>query len=762
MNPEVSNRSEFLSMSLESGIQTAESYFRDVKKLPIMDQADLIKQKIKDYDTLLLEAETGSGKSTAGPVLVLSQLIKERKQPRIVVTQPRRPIVEQLSSYVGEQMGKDNVGFQHKQRKTISDDTAISFTMEGTLLNQIVEDPLLLKHSYDAVVLDEVHERNVNLDILIPMLKKIQAERKRLGHKALKIIMTSATLDREKLKTYFGDTEHIEVSGRMYPVEEHFSEETVDERQLSFVAAKKAREIIRSNKTKGNILIFRPGRGEISETIAQLKRELEGDETVEMLSFMGGSESSDDYQKILAENGKRKIIVASKVAQTSLTIPNLEDVIDDGLDRYAEYDQQSDMTVLRTKKHTKADAMQRKGRAGREKDGNVHYLFTKEELDSREDHLKPELLRTDLSAQILRLLHMEANPQTFEYIDHPGIEKVNQALEKLKMLGAVDDQTTITEIGKKMIEYDTNPNFARMLVEAKNQKCLDAVSVLVGIMSGRSVFNYNRKTDGSFSKRYEKFVYPESDFITALNIWNEYVKHSETKETSRIWGDENHINTKSLYHAWRTKQDLHREDQKNPTEVVLSKEKIDGIIRSVLAGMGDKIVFKNKFGGYNLAAGGKAVQIGDQSVLSGFESPDYFVSGSLFSSDRSQKTFATYNSVVTKDLIREFLKNFQPTDEKDIHDRRENDVPVTPEKTENTPEPSPQIEQSEEKEHADQPQTHEQPREPVHHPLTQSQHSYTHHEVQKKTFLTKITSPFRKFLEKIKSIFRKNDSHSGH
>jgi len=634
--------------SLLARLQNAESIWR-AEKLPILEKSDEIKQAFHTSDRILLEAETGSGKSTASPILLLEELLSRNPDAHIVVSQPRRIATEGLADYVGSKVGKQYIGFHHRQHTYITPETRITYEIEKSLLNELLRDPMLTK--YDAVMLDEIHERSIDLDILMPLLKQTQKARAASG-KPLKLVLTSATVDRDKMLAYFEGTKHVQIPGRTFPVEEEFSAKAIDTRDLIGAAAERTEKIVREGQDQGDILIFMPGREEISKTIDLIKQKI-SDPDIDVIPLLGGDETTNAYKQ---STGRRKIIVATNVAETSITIPTVRIVIDSGLLRTNVYDGETGTTELLTLEHTQSNAKQRKGRAGRTAPGKIYYLYTKEQFDAREPYLRAEILRTNLASQVLQMKAMGIQDvHNFDYLDHPGKEKIDMAIITLKLLGALDAEGNLTDgYGKPMSEIDADPHFARMIVEAKKRGCQDAVSLLVGMMSGRrSIYDPKFYPERKFTDKYGRFIIPGSDFLTQLNIWNEYVENNTNREKRMEWATQNGINTYSFYNAANERKDLLHEWRTNNDRIDLSEESRHAIAVCLTAGLMDSLLIRDSDGTYSLASGKRrGIILGKNSVLQNIKPPNV-ISGAIRYIEQIKKTFADFNMSSDEKLIRE-------------------------------------------------------------------------------------------------------------
>jgi HrpA-like RNA helicase len=659
----------------QRNIPTAEKAINDTlsvlgeAKLPVFEARNDITELIASNKRLIIEAETGSGKSTVMPVLALRELEQRKPGGRVVVTQPRRVAAESLYSFLKKTMG-EKVGFKHGGRSHITPHTQLEFTIEQSLLNEIVKvDPLLLK--YDTVILDEIHEREVNLDILMPLLKQAQSKRQEIG-RPLKLILTSATMDKDKMLRYFDGASHREVEGKMYDVKEYFEDLPIDPQDVMTKAAEKASELHLSDET-GDILIFMPGKYEIEKTIEELKKHrrlLEDD--VQFVPLLGGDESAEAMDQIHKPSSKRRIFVATNVAETSITIPSVDKVIDSGLMRVNIFNPETEISGLETRKHTKSNARQRKGRAGRTRPGSIHYLFTQRELSEREDFLPPAILRTDLAAQVLLMKKLGIeNIENFDFLDHPGREKINKALTTLTKLGALKEDGSLSEIGHKMTEINAEPRFARMIIEAEKRGCVDAVALIAGVLQqSKPIFDTNFRKYTPFKEKYRKFVVPGSDIATIINIWNDYVKINRDKEARKAWQEQNGIKTFRLYSAANARREMLRSKRIKDQEIELTPEKLKDITECVITGLLDNVVVKNG-SSYQTQQGASGVQIDKNSAVYDVM-PEMFVAGSIRRFGRNNTPFASFNIPLAHEQLEELTKPLRHKDEsKDKEDTTE-------------------------------------------------------------------------------------------
>lgn len=524
--------------------------------LPIALNRKRVRDLIRTNDTVILEADTGSGKSTIAPALSLHELLLDNPNAKVLVTQPRRLATESISEFVGEKIGDEFVDYQYKGHRITKSNSRIQFTVEQSLLNALVMDETL--SDYDLVMIDEVHERSISIDILLPLLKRAQKLRKEQRKNPLKVVLASGTMDATLLSNYFGEAHQEHIEGRAYKVDQFFSDVDIPLPQIPQAAAKKAKELVIDEKEKGDILIFMPGKWEIDTTKEEIQK-LITDPNIEIVTIMGGDQDGDPYKKINNNPGnKQRIYIATDAAETSITIPKITAVIDSGLMRKMVYDAGTQVTTLETLPHTIANWLQRIGRAGRVMEGKGYALFTKKDLEKRDKNQQAEFLRADLTPQILKMKAIGIQDvHNFDYIEHPGNERINQAILSLQLLGALDKNGNLTPLGKEMATIDEDPRYARLLIEARNRDCLAEASLLLGFIKNKSsIFKFNRKRE-NFQSKYADVIDPNSDFITILNVWNAYM---DSKESGRVteW-EQKGFNQASLRGVLREQKELVRD-----------------------------------------------------------------------------------------------------------------------------------------------------------------------------------------------------------
>jgi len=517
----------------------------------------------------------------------LQELLKENE--KILITQPRRIAAISVAKYVAERIGceiGEEVGYQIRFEDRTTEGTKINFVTDGILLRKIQVDPLLSE--YSIIMIDEAHERSINIDLCLGLLKQIQKLRREQGLPELKIIVSSATLEKEKFQNFFENTPVLEVEGRMYEVKEHYLESPTY--YIYEEAAKLVKKIIEETN-EGDILIFMPGREEIEATAREIQKL---GLPIEILQLYGDM-PVEEQEKIFYPGTQRRVIIATNIAETSVTVPRIRYVIDSGLIKVLRYYPEKRYAALVTEKHSKAGCIQRKGRAGRLAPGEYYALFTREDFEGRKEFSEPEIKRSNLAHIVLYMKNLGIdNIEEFDFIDKPEKRQIDEAVRDLKILGALDENGQITDIGKELVEYPLDPRLARMIVEAirNNYDCLYEICVITSFFGQRSVFLRPQNKEEIADKAHLRFKHPTSDFITLLKIWVEWKKNNMSQD----WARENFLNFNVLIEANKIINDLLKILGRNGVKVFANgyeeierklgiEEEIEKIEKCILAGL---------------------------------------------------------------------------------------------------------------------------------------------------------------------------------
>ncbi len=481
--------------------------------LPIWKIQPEILRTLQEGNRLVLVAPTGSGKTTQVPQMLLDGGLAGGGGKMIVVLQPRRVAARTVAARVASERGGKlgaEVGYQIRLDDHTSAGTRICFVTEGILLRWLQDDLTL---SYiGAVIFDEFHERNLLSDVALALVKQLQ----QTTRPDLAMVVMSATLDAEPVAAYLDSCPILISEGQSFPVEVHYLP-LPDQRPSAMQAAEAVERILASGEP-GDILVFMPGRGEINATLDAL-RGLRSRERVACLPLHGELDPHEQ-DHAFSPNPLRKIIVATNVAETSITIDGIRHVVDSGTARVARYDGERGIGTLLLEPISRASADQRKGRAGRTAPGTCHRLWTALSHKNRDERNTPEIQRTDL-AEVVLLLHSFGirEAATFAWLDPPDSTSVARAEHLLTMLGALEDGR-LTPLGHQMLRLPMHPRYSRMLLEASPRGCVPAVALCAALVSGRDLLTrVDRSEDRAHGTRDLFEDSPHSDFVTLMRAY---------------------------------------------------------------------------------------------------------------------------------------------------------------------------------------------------------------------------------------------------
>lgn len=488
--------------------------------LPIAAKRHEIVRAIKDHPVLIISGETGCGKSTQLPKMCLEA--GRGIAGKIACTQPRRiaaiTIAHRIAEELGETTGR-SVGYKIRFQDRTPPEAYIKVMTDGMLLAETQSDHCL--YEYDTLIIDEAHERSLNIDFLLGISKTLLDVRPEL-----KIIITSATLDTEKFSRAFNDAPVIHVGGRMYPVEveympaESFSKDAEEADTIDM--AVQAVERLKARKQPGDSLIFMPTEQDILETCERLEGKPYAATTIlPLYARLPASHQGRVYSVI-----GPKIVVATNVAETSLTIPGIRYVIDTGLARISQYQPGTRINSLPISLISRASADQRKGRCGRVQEGLCVRLYSEKNYESRLPFTPPEILRSNLAGVILRMIFLSlGHPSEFPFVDRPHPKTIKDGYETLLELGAIARKGRdyeLTLMGRRMALMPLDPKISRMLLEAEKEDCLREVAIIASALSIRDPRERPPDKAGLADQAQAPFAHPDSDFLTLLNIWDRY------------------------------------------------------------------------------------------------------------------------------------------------------------------------------------------------------------------------------------------------
>jgi len=484
--------------------------------LPISEKRDEIAELIEKHQVIILCGETGSGKTTQLPKICLE--LGRGFKGQIAHTQPRRlaaiTVAQRIAQELKTDLGK-GVGYKIRFQAKEEADTLVKLMTDGILLAEIKTDPYLSR--YDTLILDEAHERSLNIDFLLGYLKWLLPKRP-----DLKLIVTSATIDPDRFSKHFNNAPVINVSGRTYPVEMRYRPIGVDSEQndqdmlQGIVDA--AAELHRDKA--GDILVFLSGEREIREASEALrKHHPPGCEILPLYSRLSGKEQAQIFQA----HKKTRIVLATNVAETSLTVPGIRCVIDTGLARISRFSQRSKIQQLPIEPIAQASANQRSGRCGREAPGICIRLFSEDDFNQRPEFTQPEILRTNLASVILQMKALRLSDiDRFPFLEPPADKMIRSGVRSLHELGALDDSEQLTDIGRRLTHFPLDPQFGRMLLAASEFGCLDEVLTIVSALSIQDP--RERPSDKAKYADAKHLAYKNetSDFLSFLILWREF------------------------------------------------------------------------------------------------------------------------------------------------------------------------------------------------------------------------------------------------
>jgi ATP-dependent helicase HrpA len=501
--------------------------------LPVSQRRDEILATIRDHQVVIVAGETGSGKTTQLPKICLE--LGRGITGMIGHTQPRRLAARTVADRIAEELGTElgeTVGYQVRFGGSVGDKTLVKLMTDGILLAELAHDRRLT--AYDTLIIDEAHERSLNIDFILGYLRQLLPSRPEL-----KVIITSATIETERFAQHFADADGkpapiIEVSGRMYPVEVRYrplvvegDEEETDEVRDQVTAISDAVDELAA-EGPGDVLVFLSGEREIRDTADALtRRDLRHTEIVPLYARL----STAEQHRVFAPHTGRRIVLATNVAETSLTVPGIKYVIDPGTARVSRYSQRLKVQRLPIEPVSQASANQRAGRCGRTSDGIAIRLYSEDEFGDRPEFTDPEILRTNLASVILQMVALRLGEvEEFPFIDAPDRRNIRDGYDLLHELGALTAEGTLTPVGRRLAGLPVDPRLGRMILEAERNGCLREVLVIAAALSIQDPRERPQDKQQQASQSHARFADKESDFLAYLNLWN-YL-HQQQQELS--------------------------------------------------------------------------------------------------------------------------------------------------------------------------------------------------------------------------------------
>ncbi|MBK7405191.1 MAG: ATP-dependent RNA helicase HrpA [Phycisphaerales bacterium] len=519
--------------------------------LPIAAKAEEIEAALRERPALVVCGETGSGKSTQLPLICLRA--GRGLRGLIGHTQPRRIAARTISRRLAEEMGVElgrEVGFKVRFDDSTNPRTYIKVMTDGVLLAELRRDRGLL--AYDTIIIDEAHERSLNIDFLLGYLKRLLDRRR-----DLRVVVTSATLDPEKLSRHFDGAPVIEVSGRMYPVEVRYrppeSGAEVEPTRPIVDAVEEAAAL-----GPGDVLVFLPGEREIREATAALRESggaaAKGAEVLPLYARL----SAADQLRAFQSHERRRIILATNVAETSVTVPGVHYVVDTGLARISRYGSRSRVQGLEIEPISRASADQRAGRCGRVADGVCIRLYAEDDYQHRVLFTDPEIVRSNLAGVLLRMKALRlGEPREFPFVDPPSPRRIRDAHDALVELGAIDAEGKLTEIGRELATVPVDPRLGRMILAGASEGSLREVLIIAACLASRDPRERPLEARDRADAAHASFADPSSDFLALLRIWEESRRQAAelSARKYRKWCGDSFLSWRGL----REWEDLHEQ-----------------------------------------------------------------------------------------------------------------------------------------------------------------------------------------------------------
>ena len=577
------------------------------EELPVNARRAEIAELIEKHQVVIVCGETGSGKTTQLPKICLelgrgaTGLIGHTQPRRIAARSTAARIAQELESELGQL-----VGYKIRFTDRTSARSYVKLMTDGILLAETQGDPWLSQ--YDTLIIDEAHERSLNIDFLLGFLKQLLPKRP-----DLKVIVTSATIDAERFSKHFNDAPVIEVSGRLYPVDVRYrpvqveEAENDDERDLYDAIVDACDEVTRLGP--GDILVFLPGEREIRDATEALRKHSfsRGGASTEILPLFARL-SAEEQSRIFRPHQGRRIVLATNVAETSLTVPGIRYVVDSGLARVKRYSYRNKVEQLQVEKVAQASANQRAGRCGRVSAGVCIRLYAEDDFTRRPPFADPEILRSSLAGVILRMKALRlGDVESFPFLEAPPPKAISDGYQLLQELGAVTEARALTPIGQELAKLPLDPRVARMIVAARDEGCLKEMLVIAAALSAQDPRERPQEKQGTADAAHKKFADEKSEFLSWLKLWQWYHDEVEHKKSNRKLVQACHANFLSALRM-REWADIHSQLHGMAAEHGWRENEIpatyEAIHRALLSGLLGNIGCKSEDSGHYLGARG--------------------------------------------------------------------------------------------------------------------------------------------------------------
>jgi ATP-dependent helicase HrpA len=580
--------------------------------LPVVAKRDELERVIATHQTVIVCGETGSGKTTQLPKICLT--LGRGIEGCIGHTQPRRVAARTVAARIASELKTELggvVGYKVRFHDKVSASTSIKLMTDGILLAEIHGDPLLRK--YDTLIIDEAHERSLNIDFLLGYLKQLLPRRP-----DLKLIITSATIDAERFSRHF-DAQVVEVSGRSYPVEVRYRPLQTDENgdmQDVPIAVSAALDELAIGGLRGDVLVFLPGEREIRDTTEALrKHHPKGVELLPLYSRL----SVTEQDRVFKSGGQRRVVLATNVAETSLTVPNIGYVIDTGLARLNRYSIRQKVEQLHIEKISRAAANQRAGRCGRVMSGVCVRLYEEADYLQRPEFTDPEIFRVSLATVILRMSALELGEVgQFPFIEPPTPRMIADGYQLLSELGAIDSARELTALGRELARLPLDPKISRLLLAGKQYHCLAEILIIASALSVQDPRERPLDRQEAADAAHKQFTDERSDFLSYVKLWGWFEQALAHKKSNRLLAEEcrrQYLSPLRL-REWR---ELHHQLHAQVAEMGMRENEqpatYEQIHKALLCGLLGNIGMKSPEGNEYLGARGIKCVIASNSVL---------------------------------------------------------------------------------------------------------------------------------------------------
>lgn len=571
-------------MSDTSSTAAANSAKTQARQLPIWERADELKQLITDHQVIVVAGETGSGKSTQLPQICLELGLAEHG--RIGHTQPRRIAARTVAERIAEELDTslgDRVGYAIRFDDRVKESTQIKVMTDGILLAEIQRDRML--RAYSVLLIDEAHERSLNIDFLLGYLRQLLPQRP-----DLKLIITSATIDTTRFSEHFDDAPIVEVSGRTYPVDVQYR--PYEDSSMPDAIVDAVSELWRT--TDGDVLVFCSGERDIREATEALEAsKLPNADVFPLYARL----SSAEQQRVFRPHPKRRVVLATNVAETSLTVPGIRSVVDPGFARISRYSSRTKVQRLPIEKVSQASADQRAGRCGRVAPGVCIRLYAEDDYDARPEFTEPEITRTNLASVILQMASLGLGDiEAFPFVEPPDKRNIADGVAVLEELNAVDpdhfgSKKWLTPMGRELARLPVDPRLARMIIAAGEEGCVDEVLIIAAALSVQDVRERPMEQREAAQQLHARFADDRSDFFAVLNLWS----FLETERAERTGNQFRRMCRSEFLHYMRIRewQDVHRQLRRvakqlrlEPSNRALEVDKVpqEAVHRALLSG----------------------------------------------------------------------------------------------------------------------------------------------------------------------------------